>query len=330
MKSLFIVRTPFQLFNCIEAQGVFKDIGECYLLCIYKKDMDRSLMERMIELSSWKSVFFLQLTTFNRLCYPLIVKRFLTNIKGAKYCFFGLTTPLISHCINTVEAEKNILLDDGNEIFLIAKKIANKKMFHIDIIQGIYNVILGRKVDFSYARDLSIFSFFDLKEYKLDNVVLHNDYHVFKQKILTLPTVKEIFFIGSNLIDTYMDKQFFEENMQKVVNYYKHYKVVYVLHRYEDKGYIESIGNKLGFEVIQFSMILEMALLEYGKRPEKVATFRSTALETLGYLYPPMEMEVFEIDIEKLLKQTQKDEYINLYNNYRKKNIPIVNLKAQQ
>lgn len=328
MKSLFIVRTPFQLFNCIEAQGVFKDVGECHLLCIYKKDIDRLLMERMIESKLWKSVFFLQLTTVNRLCYPLVVKHFLINIKDAKYCFFGLTTPLISHCINTVQAEKNILLDDGNEIFLIAKKIANKKIFHIDMIQRIYNIILGRKVDFSFAKDLSIFTFFDLKDYRLDNVVLHNDYHVFKQKVLTLPTSKEVFFIGSNLIDTYMDKQFFEENMLKVVNYYRGFKVVYVLHRYEDKVYLESIGSKLGFEVIQFSMILEMALLEYGKIPEKIATFRSTALETLGYLYAPIEMKVFEIDTERLLKPDQKAEYEILYNNYRKKNIPIINLKG--
>jgi len=329
MKSLFIARTPFQLFNCIEAQNVFTDTGECYLLCIYKEDIDRTLMERMIELSSWKSVFFLQLTFLNRLCYPFIVNHFLMRAKDAKYCFFGLTTPMISHCINTIQAEKNVLLDDGNEIFLIAKNISSKQIYHIGLSHRIYNIILGRKVDFSYARDLSIFSFFDLKKYQLDNVILYNDYHVFKQKILTLPRVKEIFFIGSNLIDTYMDKQFFEENMQKVVNYYKHCKIVYVLHRYEDKAYMESIGNKLGFEVIQFSMILEMALLEYGEMPDKIATFRSTALETLGYLYAPMAMEVFEIDTERLLKSTQKDEYISLYSNYRKKKIPIINLKGK-
>ncbi|MCK5536825.1 MAG: polysaccharide pyruvyl transferase family protein, partial [Bacteroidales bacterium] len=327
MKSLFIVRTPFQLFNCIEAQGTFEDIGEYYLLCIYKKDIDRILMEKMIEPGVWKSIFFLRLTFLNRLCYPLIVKRFLMMTKDAQYCFFGLTTPLISHCINTVQAKKNVLLDDGNEIFLIVEKISSKKIFHIGMMKKIYNMILGRKIDFSYAKNMSIFSFFDLKDYRLDNVVLHNDYHMFKQKVLSLPRSKEVFFIGSNLIDTYMDKQFFEENMLKVVNYYKNCKVVYVLHRYEDKAYLESIGSKLGFEVIQFSMILEMALFEYGKIPEKIATFRSTALETLGMLYAPISMEVFEIDTERLLKSAQKDEYVSLYNNYRKKNIPLVSLK---
>lgn len=329
MKSLFIVRTPFQLFNCIEAKGAFKNTGKCHLLCIYKKDIDRTMMEKMIEPEAWESVVFFQLTLINRLFYTIVLRSFLNMLKGAQYCFFGLTTPMISHCINVARAKKNILLDDGNEIFLIVKKISNKEIFHIGIKQKMYNLILGRKVDYNYARDLSIFSFFDLKEYQLDNSVIHNDYHVFKRRVLSLPRSKEVFFIGSNLIDTYMDKEFFEENMLKVVSHYKELKVIYILHRYEDKAYLENLGKKLGFEVVQFSIILEIALLKYGEIPEKVATFRSTALETLGYLYAPIEMEVFEIDTERLLKPSQKNEYVSLYSNYRKKNIPIINLKGK-
>lgn len=329
MKSLFIARTPFQLFNCIEAKGTFENIGKCYLLCIYKKEVDRTLMEKMIKPEAWESVFFLQLTSWNRLFYPLKFRNFLNTLQGVKYCFFGLTTFMISHCINTIRAERNVLLDDGNEIFSIAKKISNKEIFHIGKMQKFYNILLARKVNFSYIKDMSIFSFFDLTSYKLDNVIIHNDYHVFKEKVLALPRVKEVFFIGSNLIDTYMDKEFFEESMKKVMEYYRDLKVIYVLHRYEDNEYMESLGNKLGFEVIRFPIILEMAMTEYGKIPEKVATFRSTALETIGYLYAPIAMEVFEIDIERLLKADQKDEYVSLYSNYRKKNIPIVNLKGR-
>jgi len=330
MKSLFIVRTPFHLFNCIEAKGTFENTGKSHLLCLYKKDIDRTMMENMIDSEVWESVFFLQLTFINRLFYPLVLRKFLNRLKGAKYCFFGLTTPMVSHCVNTVQARENILLDDGNEIFLIVKKISNKEIFRIQMNQRIYNMFLGRKVDFSYARNLSIFSFFNLKDYRLNNTIIHNDYHVFKEKVLTLPRSREVFFIGSNLIDTYMDKQFFEHNMQKVVNYYKGLKVIYIMHRYEDKVYLENLGNKLGFEVIQFAMILEMALLEYGRIPEKIATFRSTALETLGYLYEPIKMEVFEIDTQQLLKSSQKDEYENLYRNYREKKIPIINLKGKE
>jgi len=328
MKSLFIVRTPFQLFNCIEAQGTFENTGKCHLLCIYKEDIDRILIEKMIVPEVWESVFFFKLTFFNRLFYPSSLKDFLTNIKDAQYCFFGLTTPMISHCINTVGAKKNVLVDDGNEIFLIAQKIRTKEIFKIGIRQRLYYMLLGRRVNYSYASAMDIFSFFDLKNYRLENIVLHNDYRVFKRKIVDLPISKEVFFIGSNLIDTYMDKTFFEDNMKKVVDHYRNFKVIYVLHRYEDKEYLESLGNKLGFKVIRFPIILEMAILEYGKIPEKVATFRSTALETIGYLYAPIVMEVFQIDTERLLKSAQKDEYESLYDHYRKKDIPMINLKG--
>ena len=35
--SISLVRTPFQLFNCIEAVRNFNKNGENILICIYKK-----------------------------------------------------------------------------------------------------------------------------------------------------------------------------------------------------------------------------------------------------------------------------------------------------
>lgn len=329
MKSLFIVRTPFQLFNCIEAKSDFLDIGDCYLLCIYKKNIDKAMMENLINKTMWKEIYFFKLTTFNKLFYPSILGVFLRKLNHAQYCFFGLTTPMISHCINVVSAEKNILIDDGNEIFLIAQKIANGSIFSIKKFQKWYNILLGRKIHFEYVKKIIIFSFFDLKNYKLGNTIIHNDYRAFKQKILNLPRSKEVFFIGSNLIDTYMDKGFFENNMQKIINYYQDLKLTYILHRYEDNEYLQNLGERFGFKVIRFSTILEAALLEYGCIPYKIATFRSTALETLGYLYEPIEMEIFKIDVKRLLKAEQEEEYLNLYKNYEQKKIVMIDLKVQ-
>lgn len=329
MKSLFIARTPFQLFNCIEAKSNFVDTGDSYLLCIYKKNIDKVMMKHLIDKAMWKDIYFLKLTAFNKLFYPLILKQFLSKPDNAKYCFFGLTTPIISHCINTVGANKNILVDDGNEIFLIAQKIANGSIFSIRKFQKWYNLLLGRKIYFEYIKKMIIFSFFNLKDYKLKNTIIYNDYRAFRQKILHLPRSKEIFFIGSNLIDTYIDRKSFESNMQAVINYYRNSRVTYVLHRYEDREYLENLGERFGFKIIQFSTILEAALLEYGCIPYKIATFRSTALETLGYLYKPIEIEIFKIDTKQLLKAEQQKEYSNLYKNYEQKKIVMIDLKVR-
>jgi len=328
-KSLFIVRTPFQLFNCMEAKSVYQDHGDAYLLCIYKKEIDRVLMENMIGKEAWKSVRFFRLNAWNRFFYPLILSGYLRQLKGAAYVFSGLVTPMISHCVNTVKAAKNVLLDDGNEILLIAGNIAARRYVRTPL-QKIYNALLGRRVDYAYTDDLEIFTFFDLEKYRLRNRVIKNDYRAFKARIAAMPREAALFFIGSNLIGTYMDRSGFEAGIARVVAHSAPMKVVYVAHRYEDTQYLESLGARLGFEVVRFPVILEMALLAYGKIPERIATFRSTALETLGYLYEPIGMEVFEVDTDCLLKAAQVDEFRELYRHYRHKNIDLIPYEAQK
>lgn len=326
-KALFIIRTPFQLFNALEAQKRFETCEETFLLCLYKKDVDRILMEKMISNTKWTKVKWFKLTLINRTFYPLILERFLSNLRNSDYCFFGLITNLITHCINTIHAKNNILIDDGNEILLIAQKISTflntKKKSDLNILA----YLKGRKINYDYIDKLIIFTFFDLKNYKLKNTIIHNDYRAFKKETSTLPITQEIFFIGSNLINTYMSQEIFEKNLAKVINYFKPIYMTYILHRYEDEIYFQKLSKKLDFRIIKFDSILETALLEYKKKPIGIATFRSTALETLGYLYNPIDQTIFMINTETLLKQEQKQEFDNLYLNYKQKNISMVNLE---
>ena len=174
---------------------------------------------------------------------------------------------------------------------------------------------------------MTIFSFFDLSNYKIPNTVIKNDYRFFRKNVLALPEVNEVFFIGSNIVDTYMNKKAFYRHMQQVVHYYSSYKILYILHRYEDESYIKSLGKRLGFDVVRFDVILELALLKYKKKPKTISSFRSTALETLGYLYAPINLEIFKMDLSTLLKDTQIEEYKELYRHYTQKNISLIELK---
>lgn len=326
-KSLFIVRTPFQLFNSIEAQRRFENFGESYLLCIYKKDIDRKMMEKMLPMGKWKQVKWFKLTFFNRTFYPFILNGFLGNLQKAEYCFFGLVTKLITHCINVVGANQNILIDDGNEIFMIAQKISTPFVFEIPWYKKIFHALMGRRIDYKYLEKTKIFTFFDLSSYRLTNNAIKNDYKFFKSGVTALPQAEEVFFIGSNLVNTYIEPKIFEENLKKIVAYYFPLKLVYCLHRYEDRKYLEELAEKFNFKVITFPVILEMALLEYGKKPQRLATFRSSALETLRCLYAPLKVEVFCLDVNHLLKPHQKQEFEDLYSNFQQQNISMIRLE---
>lgn len=44
--SISLIRTPFQLFNCIEAISQFNKNGSNILICIYKNEVDKNLLKR--------------------------------------------------------------------------------------------------------------------------------------------------------------------------------------------------------------------------------------------------------------------------------------------
>lgn len=322
--SISLVRTPFQLFNCIEACNKFNAKGTNILICIYKNDIDEKIFRNIIDNDFWKEVYFYKLTFFNKIFYSINLNKILNKYKSSEYCFFGLITSYIIHSINRISASKNILIDDGNETLLIAKNIKEKNYDKKFFKKKLINFILRRDFSLDFLNNLEIFSFYNLDSFNLDNKLIKNEYVFFRKSIKQLPIEKKIFFIGSNLIGTYISKDYFENILRNVVNYYSDYEINYIPHRYEDLEYLEHLSKDFKFKIKKFSTILELGILEYGKRPFGLISIRSTALETIGYLYDIDFLNIIEIDTDMLLKEEQILEYKNLYYNYKQKNIPII------
>ena len=321
--SISLVRTPFQLFNCIEAIKRFNTNGFNVLICIYKNEIDKKLFKEVMQGIDWKEIYFFKLNLLNKIFYAIKLNKILKKFKEVEYCFFGLITSYNIHAINQINAKTNILIDDGNETFLIANNIKNnnfQKKFKINLL----NKILKKQFNLEFLKNLKFFTFFDLNSYLLNNIIIKNDYSNFKKSISTLSNGKEIFFIGTNLINTYIDRKYFEEIIKNTIEYFKGYKIIYIPHRYEDISYLEKLSLEYSFELKKFSTILELAIFKYGKKPLGLITIRSTALETLSYLYDIEFLNVIELDKMKLLKDYQVIEYENLYVNYKNKKIPLI------
>jgi hypothetical protein len=321
--SISLIRTPFQLFNCIEAIKEFNSYGSNILICIYKNDVDKNFFEEILKELLWENVYFFKLNSFNRVFYPFLLTNILRKYKNVEFCFFGLITSYIVHSINQIKAKNNILIDDGNETFLIANNIKNNT-YENKFRNNYLNKILGKKNSLDFISKLKIFTFFNLNSYALNNEVIKNDYKNFKKLIDNLPENNEIFFIGSNLINNYIKKEYFEEILKNTIRYFNNYKIIYVPHRYEDMNYLSELSEKYTFELKKFSTILELAIFQYKKKPSGLITIRSTALETLGYLYDIKFLKVIELDKTELLKKNQIIEYTNLYKNYIEKKIPLI------
>ena len=75
--SISLIRTPFQLFNCIEAIKKFNINGSNILICIYKNDIDRKLFEEVMNEINWNEIYFFKLNLVNKIFYSFKLNKIL-------------------------------------------------------------------------------------------------------------------------------------------------------------------------------------------------------------------------------------------------------------
>jgi len=319
------VRTPLQLFNAIEAKKRFHREDSNILFYQYQRKIDKELMEKLIIDSEWEEVIAYPLTWSRRIFLPLYLNPMIKKHHSIEHCYVGAFNSIVNLLINTVTPQKIIILDDGTKTLGIANNIArgdvNRKENSLKTIRNkIFNL------DRSYLYEASFFTIYTLENYKIDNEIILNDYREFKKVLASYPQEELVYFIGTNLNEKILSSnQSFEENLKKVVDYYKGKKFIYVAHRYEDLNYLETLAKKYAFEAIRFQNILEVEITNGGFIPIEFSTFGSSAIETLPLLFSQSKYRIFEISSKDILPKKQVA-MKNLYENFKEKAYEIISL----
>ena len=332
MYNLFLVQTPFQLFNAIEAKNRFHHNEKNILIIIHKgnkKNYDQ--MKMILDYDKeWFDV--IEIDFFSRvqkLFYPILIKDIIgkLNMYRINNIYVALYRNIAAHIINSVEHKNTIIYDDGNNIFKTIDFINKRQKKSFTFFRKMISIISRRKTEVTFLYSCKIFTLFDISSFKaLKNEIMQNDFSYFKSKIKNLKKEKNVFFIGSRMIDNGISKDVFESSLEKVVAVYREMNknVLYVPHRYEDLKYLDSLSEKLKFILTPFSSIIEFEFIMQGIDPSEVATFRSTAVDTLKIIYNP-EVRVFKMDLDKIEKNKQ-EEFKLVYRNFENKKYEIENL----
>lgn len=320
--NIFISRTPLQLFNCIEVRDRFHFSENNFLFCVYKKEIDSRLMKTLLD-GAWNKVMFIDLNMFSQQLYPIVLSSSLKNVGKVKNCYLGLPKHLGAHIVNSVSPENVTFVDDGNEIFKIANSIVTgeyEKQYSVPWRKR----ILGMKTSLKYCESALFFTMFNLEGFFPKDRILRNDYRCFKKRISLIEHTDDVWFIGSNILGQYItEKQTFVKYLEKVRHYYSGRNLYYAPHRYEDLAWLSRVASDLDIELVTSETILENAFLKKARIPKEIATFRSTALDTLAMLYNTSSC-VFSINPEDLNSEEHKTEFSRLYSDYESRGIPVV------
>lgn len=327
MINLFIARSPLQLFNCIEASRRFHDGKQNVLLMICRQEYDLKLMQSVSRYGVWDDVILWDYK--GMFAEAVAVARLLSRIRSIGTCFIGDYTRGVNVILNTVKPEKVVWVDDGVSSLQRAKLLASGDLQKLTKHFQPKSRVAARleqllRIDVKYQANTAFFSMYPEIAALLDDFeVVHNDYRFFRQQFSLLPHRECVYFIGSDLRRFFLkDESKFEGYLAAVAKYYAGRTLVYVLHRKENQEYMAQMGQKYGFNIVRFNDIIEVQLLKQGWCPGEIATFCSSALDTVSILCQP-KMTAFTVALEDV-----KDDRVvglrELYKRYESMTVTIV------
>jgi hypothetical protein len=316
--NLYIAKTPLQLFNCIEAKNRFHKNEENVLFYQYQRSIDKIQIENLIDENEWSDIIAYPLSPLRRLFFPYFLKKSIAQYQNkVASCYFGAYNSIISYFINKIKAKDFFIVDDGVKTLEISELIKDRKLDKKGFL----------KPSRDYIYEAKFFTIYYEVEKFVPNRVIKNDYVAFKEHISTIKKENIIYFIGTNLLEKSMKtEEVFEKELRKVLSHYKNknQKLIYILHRYEDSDYMNSLSKKYDFESLKFANIIEVELLKRGTVPVGVASFASTAVETINMIYG-VDTTIFELENSGIFEKYQ-EVFAKLYDNFREKGVEVVKL----
>ncbi|MDH5765752.1 MAG: alpha-2,8-polysialyltransferase family protein [Gammaproteobacteria bacterium] len=347
MNNVFLVKSPLQLINALEAKCYFnlKD-NNCILIIMG----DRKSYPQMLNLAkmsqqwhrvilmnninilfgnpldkslSWhsdaieNSGSILRSSFFNILRLNRIAK-YITDVDCI---FFGdYSTEYMLHFVNIVPHNKTFLLDDGVGTVSIANRRMN--MSGLQARQRLIKKIriTAKKLFLGLKNNVPdkiyYFTAYDIELNGKDELI-NNKYRYLKNMSQSLGVTDSIYFIGSPLSEVgIMSEKSYLEQLLMVKEFFKDFEVVYVAHRREAKEKLDKIKLNLNIDICHFEYPIEYQIAIVGPKPKIISSFITSALENLRIIMG----DQVEIISFKLIKGTYSREKVvdDIYDYYNK------------
>lgn len=344
MKSIFLVKTPLQLLNAIEAKHHFKLNKENCILVVMgdRKNLPQMqaleresfewgvvvflnevplLFGNLFGLNTdswldrlWKSKFFSK-SVFN----VRRLNRISKAISEAEYIFIGYARYIyMRHFVNVTPHKNVCLLDDGNATIQDAsdrsdgETKSNRKSIKYDIKTSLKKKLLG--VDNAESESLLFFTMYDVMAGPKDSVV-KNEYSYIRSKLKNDEETNDVYFLGGPLPGAnIISKESYIDHLTRVKKYFSDKKIIYVAHRRESQSFLNELSEELDLEVVLFDYPVEYQFAMLGPRPKIMASFVSSALDSCRSIFKDkMKIISFRLDLEGSLA---RGEFEKIYKNF--------------
>ena len=315
MHNLFIVRSPLQLINAIEAKAHF-NTKKNILVILYNIGVNSLQLETMLDKGDWDKVIEFDERKMTKQRKFLYHVRLIREIKAFNYIYvfsgdYGTINRLI---IANSNYKKLYLIDDGVLTIHLHSTILNpNKQESISLskkIKMLRYLLFGLQINIKGS--INFFTCYNLTPHSNEEIV-KNEYHYLQNKYLNdLEKDKRLFLLGQNFLQTdILDNMTYINYLKRIINYYQT-DIIYVPHRTEIISDELKLMFNDSFKLQPSQGPIEMVFLMQKKYPKHIVSFNSSALFTLDKIFPNTTIDSIYIEVDdcKRLKKRMEESYL--------------------
>jgi len=353
MRSVFLIKSPLQLLNAVEAKHYFKLRTEnCVLIVMGDRKSQPQILKLASSMGEWGNLIVLnesplfignplehKKTTSFKVCgadffkksffYVRRLNRIQQCLGEVEYIFVGYPRYVyMKHFINITPHKEVFLLDDGNATIQLAKERRDSVSAEIGmgwkkkLKKSAKRVLQGVKDTEKEA--LSFFTIYDIVASKNDSVI-KNDFDYIRSRLDLLEVTEAVYFLGSPLSEVgILSQDDYLGYLRRVKEYYNDKKIVYIIHRRESKDKLKLIERELGLGMVLYEYPIEYQLAMVGPRPSVLSSFFSSALDTCALIFKnDLKITSFKIDVKNNLRKEEIESIYSSYDSNENSNILI-------
>jgi len=305
MKNLFVLKSPLQIINALEAVAHFKLSNNIFVLIYTDSLANENQMRELVNSNNIDGIEIIHVKKEFKskfLKYVQLIKQFKKD--KYNYLFLGEIGKFHKVLLANIKKEKVFLLDDGTATIKFYNEVIKTNKYNRYKFKEIRFLLFGLRV--KIKDKMNLFTYFDLEPIHGIEIVKNRLENLRKnyQEQMHKHNEDTIYFIGEPLDDiNVIDTNTYKNMIENLINMFKK-KTIYIPHRYESnqlKKTISSIDNKL-FEIKDINRPIETYFIEQKIYPKHIISCSSTALTTLGMMYEEAIVNIIKIpenDINK-------------------------------
>lgn len=321
LSNLFIVDSPLQLLNAIEAREYFKTNNNILVVIFYKNhnQRHRTQVNNILNIYHWDKVLIIDSINTGSKFFQIINLIRKLKLNKYAYIFSGNISKSQNAIITSIEKQEVCLIDDGVATINIYAngKVTNFGNKFKDKIKLLRYKLFG--ITIKPIENMSFFTTLNLtgKDYIK---VIKNEYNYLKSRSNQCDLDEEtVYIVGQNFVkvNSLTDEQYITY-LQKIKNIYKGKKIIYLPHREEkiNSKYNEIFDEK--FKLVYFENNIELEFILKNIYPATVIGFISSALTTIKSLFPKTSILSLKPD-NKILQER----FAHVYNYFEKDGIKV-------